>query len=30
MTGEEVWLFSSMFGFVLMLFLIWIYMEWQK
>ena len=29
MTGEEIWLLSSMFGFVLMFFLIWIYMRWQ-
>ena len=30
MTGEEIWVLSSMYGFVLMLFLIWIYMRWQK
>ena len=24
MTGEEIWLLSSMYGFVLMLFLIWV------
>lgn len=28
MTGEEIWILSSMFGFIFMCFIIYVYMKW--